>query len=881
MPNLSFVVDRKLGAVRLDRLLDVRHQLREEGTVEQETAVTEDRPVLTSKQTLEPNKLYPSSGNKAVQYYLPKYRVAVDEEQRPAVELRHIDSQAEEVGRLTLTLTWDPPSADQRFELRTIDHIVNLSLQYRIPVDTDSSDAPPSSDQGWEQSIPLQPAQQLGGQLARSTTVFTDVAQFNAVYQAMSNPQSGTTLEIHITAKAGVQTWRQVVVGRMTERDQARTMRKRNALFTNMIRKENLTTLKRDSRTSGRGRVNLKAQPTQPTATPTTPRRATAQPAAVRGIATPAISRAALLSARSRTTARTPRAATSATARSVARATPSVTARSATRATPSATAKPASKPKLDTDAIFSALAATAVSQILKPTGASTATDTGATATVPAVAAADPLKATLFNTAATLLRVNTPVLAEAVADSDLKIAGKKAVPMQVALDSSKQPAVIDTDLEYETNLAFVFDPGDPANQNVFAVEGFDHGGIHLLLPMTLTAPDGKTHTAYQDNLMPDVVHLAPSEFRLMREETAPYLPAISFLASEFSTTEDDQNAEVMFRVAAVYRLEPWLDPELVELARAQLARQGHVARFMTGVPRGQAKLSLKLKFLNDEQNRTEATVDPASGITDTLDLDHDTFTKLWREGFAQSNAQIRGEVEYQLFDGSTTKVDVSLSLWETSDELFDVMFMGPDTQPGRYKVRIRNRIESPVEIVQLPGEAVAEGVVAHAVDAGSVLNQVLQPQETKEIVYEVNPPATPVTTIEPMVMGEVKPDLNALLKLLIVTPGYSALGFSLTVQAAEGTFQPAPSGGEAITELLVEFDDGTKANLSADTPQVEVSLVGRLIDQILGSADDQQRYFYRVTNIHASGEGARTAWNEGHGTEPLKVGTANGQMDLDF
>jgi hypothetical protein len=145
---------------------------------------------------------------------------------------------------------------------------------------------------------------------------------------------------------------------------------------------------------------------------------------------------------------------------------------------------------------------------------------------------------------------------------------------------------------------------------------------------------------------------------------------------------------------------------------------------------------------------------------------------------------------------------------------------------------------------------------------------------------VQPADTAITSLAPTIVGRVEPDLPVLLKELMVTPGYSSLSFSLTVRAAEGVFGSPTAGSEPLTGLLVEFDDGTQVTLTAEDPETEVTLIGRLIGQILGTADDQQKYLYRVTNVYASGEGERTKWEDGQGTGDLEVVAAGGGQ-LDF
>ena len=67
------------------------------------------------------------------------------------------------------------------------------------------------------------------------------------------------------------------------------------------------------------------------------------------------------------------------------------------------------------------------------------------------------------------------------------------------------------------------------------------------------------------------------------------------------------------------------------------------------------------------------------------------------------------------------------------------------------------------------------------------------------------------------------------------------------------------------------------NLKISAALVAVFVLGLAL--FLGTGDDSQRYFYRVTNLHASGEGARTSWLEGHGPTPLQVGTATVKLDF--
>ncbi len=828
----SFVVDRKLGAVPVEKLLDVRAQIRIVGTVDTPITDALDRPVLAGGQDLQPNEFYPAEKNPSLQFYLPLYQIALDAQGQPQVELRYKAGDANEVGRLTLTLAWTPPAGRPGMhsmvfrESRVIDHVASLSLRYRVGMEGVSGAA---AEGAREQTVPLQPLQQLGNQLARSTTIFTDKALFDTVYQAMGGERRSATLDIQLAARVGVRTWKQVIIGRPGITDQAKVLERRDVLFTEMVQKESLATMQRDAAT-GNARVKIVAPPPDEQASLDMARTAVARPEMVRMMAQPA-------------------------------GTPILRERTAV-------------PR----AAMMARPVTA----LRPAG------TMAVDPAVSVVRSEPVEVASRISNDTLVRINAPALSEAVADSDLQIAGRKAVPVQVALDSTRRPAVLDTTLENRQSLPFAFDPA--VNQSVFAVQGFEPGGIHLLLPLLLQSPEdpSKTYTVYQDNLMRDVVHVTPTEFRMERDPTPTYLPALNFVASQFSTTDKDNDgiADLMLRVTAIYRLEPWLDPDVLELARVELAKQGLVARFMTTVSQD-AKLSLDLDLLGTEQQRNAAKIDPDTGITDTLDLDENTFLRLWRERLANPTGAITGLVTFRLFDGSMAPVRVRLSLWETSAQLFDVSFAGPvPEQPGRYRVRVRNRVESPVWIAALPGDLLAGGAAARPVDPQASTGQLLKPQETREIEYSVEPAATPVVDFTPTVIGRPEPDVAALLKKLLLTGGGGPLGFPLTVKAAQGTFGQAAGPDGPLTGLLVEFDDGTRVTLTPDVPQQDVTLIGRLIAHIQGKADESQRYFYRVTDLYANGDGARTNWQEGQGTATsggqdaatLEVGSASARLD---
>ena len=839
MDQLSYVVDSSLGAVPLNKMNFMRAQVRKGKPIGSSNSIASDRPVLTGTQQLQPNVLYESSNNPNVRYYLPLYRIS-SSNGKPEVELRYSGGEEDgDVGRLTLTLTWDPPAAPPGIQLRAIDHLANLELRSLIPVEDNPNAARTDA-------IPLQPLRQevgnnLAGIRAKSVTIFPEKSQFDAVYQAMRDVKRAAVLHITITARVAVKTWQQVMVGGMANNEQqAHALERRGALVTRTLNKATLATLKVPTGAKSQAPVQLKsAKPDEQIrvqavqAMMVRPGKAMqpGKPAAVQ---------------------------------------PKKIETLGAQGTPSAMS-PAPQKMMVSPATMR-MAAPAMREGRMVAGV-TAVHSG---TIKRASVVAPIPSS-----ETLSMVNEPQLATAVSVSDLKINNRKAIPIQIALGFRGEPALVDTELESQQDCQFSFDPAASQIQGVFATQGFDSGGIHVLLRLVLSDENGRPFIVYQDNLMREVVHIAPDEFRLVRDRQPPFLPDLTLLPADFTTSEREGEAEVLFKVAMNYRLEPWMSPKKIELARKELLRQKLDARFTPILPR-EAKLTLEGDLLKEVSKRDMASVEPTTGITDTLVLDSSVFTNIWRTHLAQPGVGIRGQVSYHLFDGSTAASDVSISFWETSSDVFDIDPLGPvEGKPGVYRVRVRNRIESPVTIEELPVEAaLADGVVAKIINASSLINKKLEPQEVVDIEYQVTPAEANVGTILPEIYGSVEPNLRELLKVLMLNRGYSSMGFTVPVKAMDGVFTaPRGAGEEPLTGLVVEFDDGAKVKLTPTAPEMKASLVGQLTAQLLGEQDDQHRYFYRVTNLHPSGEGARTGWKEGQGEGLLSVGTVVASLDI--
>jgi len=917
------LVDAKLHAVDVSQLLVHRNRLKLAGTKGGQTAPDREveLPLLKEAQTLKPGATYPSTNHPGRTYYLPKYELAETDGGHPRVALRYTGGadDADYVGELHIHATWDHPGR-RGADVRAMDHTADLYFVYRVPVGQGGG-----ADSGVEERIALQPLTPSGEREALSVTRFHDRERFNAVYQAMRSEDRAARLEIHQTAEVGIRSWRQVVLAPDRVALQADALVRKRALVTNMLDASTLAKIRSAGAPAATRRVNIDAAAAaresldarrailrsgvmSGATTRIRPAGLAAAPA-VRpqtggggeGEAAPAFATvmtsparfarlAPIRAAEPRPTveARRPsdaRPAAAARVRpGVVRARPAHI-RSAVAADTTVRVRPGGTARVRVREPGSATASTVASRVAA---------TRVTTAQPAVAATlDPaLVARTMHTRMNpeiLRRAHAPGLAKALARSDWALGGKKVVPGRAALDEDGEPAVVEVERRCETAIPFHFDasrfPG------IFVTEGWEAGAPHMLLPLAVTFPDGSSKTVYQDSLMPDVFHVPPAEFRLVRDEHAPFLPSIQFVpADAISLEEGDaeagEKAEVMFRMIVTYRIEPWLDVELLEQARDQLAAHADgEPRFASTVPRDARLVLDGLDELPEgERERTEAEVDWDNGITDYFELDNQAFTQLWSHrllgGVSDSVIPgVVGHVEFRMVDGTQGRSDVRLTLQNESDDVVDVVLDGPvEGQEGRYRVGIRNRIESPVVLAALPGERMESGVTVRPVSAAGLVGRELAPGEHVELEYDVAPADAEVFELHPPVVARVKPDPAALLRLLLSRPGFDSMGFTVPVRAAEGTFD-ATGGGEPLVGLVVEFDGGEAVELSPERPEVEAHLLGRLADQLLGEADDQERFFYRVVNVHPSGEGARTGWQEGQGTSTLEVGVAI--VDLPF
>jgi len=445
--------------------------------------------------------------------------------------------------------------------------------------------------------------------------------------------------------------------------------------------------------------------------------------------------------------------------------------------------------------------------------------------------------------------------------------KPVIPERMLMEADGTPALIKVRVEADQELAPFYFVKD-TNAYMFDLGDFSPSTNHILIPQSIQS-DGLSGTFYEDSAFRNRFYYQPTEFRLSRLPRYPYLPDL--VMAFFDPIGQDQNGTptIDFRVELAYRALPYIDPQLLDAARSQLVDPAGPFPMFVALDPVKSDLSLTLPR-QGEMARTSAQVSFNEGIVDTVNLPFNEFAAVLSafEAQAGTGSGLQGTIHAHLFDGTNATVPLTLSLAKTAGPVFSRTFDGPvPGVQGQYRITLRNQIESKVHIDKFYGVRVTQGVLASPV--GATPGVVLNPGETLQLTYQVQPANASISDIEPILSVSIEPNLSMLLPLLMVNQGYTSFTFTVNVSTDPHVFDPPSGGGELLTGLKVEFEFDTSVTLTPTKPTMDAVLRMPLLAVILKSSD-AKKYRYRVTNISASGEGARTNWIAGEGEGKLPV-----------
>jgi hypothetical protein len=442
----------------------------------------------------------------------------------------------------------------------------------------------------------------------------------------------------------------------------------------------------------------------------------------------------------------------------------------------------------------------------------------------------------------------------LAESDLKVSAtgavRSAIPTQALLNERGEPALLEVAIEgvqwirplffsIETN-AYMFD----------IPEDMRPTKNHILLEVDILSDDGRiVGTMYQDSAFRDQVYCEPQEFRLPRQDSYPYLPALRLTFLDLLTQEnsaDPNLASHQYRVRISYQLSPYIDPGILQLARQQAPVPN--ARFTALVPLS-STLTVRIPNENGgelvEIPRTGSEVDFEQGILDEIEVTGTQFERLQ----LVSGGGLEGAVNAKLLGNQDAQIPVKLSLTQNAGQVFNAQYQS-DLGGGKHRVSITNRIENPVAVDQLYRVSLGNGAMARPLSSPGFL---VNPGETAALDYQVTPATAEVSDLRPLLSSTiVLTNLKDLWKKLITNTGYVSGTFQIDVSTDPLYFEPLGDGSPQLIGLEVAFGDGAKVTLTKDQSKVEkLNLRIPFLYTLIGDPE-ALNYEYWVTNLYDNG-----------------------------
>lgn len=827
---------------------------------------SQDGPPLpiTPDGQIVPGVLYPSSSDPQTRCYLPSYALNMADG-RYTTSLKWRDKDADPNGPLaflTLDVIGQVPVAQSGITVLAIPHQALARIAYQMPVQ--GGDARPAM---WIEVGPLTRPHhhcgyhhRYGWGVLRAVLPISDKRDFDRLYQVMTDTGFNARLEIHCFSDALRRTWRQVVIGRPDLDTQKLVLNQKQVLFTNLLPSKvlqqpmavaasnaNNRTVKLDQPPQKRIGLNEALQLTNADLMELA--RKAADPQATKGPAEIHIS-AELDSLRRLS----PKLSDLTTGERTLTVVPPV-------------AHPVASPM--STSLHSISTATRIAVSPAPT---------ATPAAPALTTISTHVLNEILLQPTLMHAFSRPISESLADSDIHTTvsnlSSKAVPLSAYIDSHGSPALIRISVETPEAIA-PFSFAVDTNAYMFDIpDDMRPGSNHILIRMEVRDGSGQVRGVFfQDSAFTNQFYYQPQEFRLPRLSSPPFLPDLRIvffdLVAQTEAGGGDQ-AVLNYKVQLAYRATPYIDPVLLDLVQQQVPEVQ--ARFNALAPEN---TTFSLRLPADESGgaltdvpRPGVEVRFDQGIVDQIELSRTEFERIFAFFQSPSGVGLDGEVEAALLGSLTTRVPVHLSLKEFAGSVLSHTYLGP-VDGGLHRVRLVNPIESPVTINALYRVTLGNGVFAFP---QSAVGAVLPPGSQFDLDYRLEPASASVADISPALSVSIDVDPLRLWPQLFINQGYTSETFMVTPSTLPDFFGVVPpSGGEPLTSILVEFDEGTNVTLTAARLQAEVYLRIPLLPRLLGDAQ-AKKFRYRVTNLHGADAhpGDKSDWANGEGEGSLTI-----------
>ena len=369
--------------------------------------------------------------------------------------------------------------------------------------------------------------------------------------------------------------------------------------------------------------------------------------------------------------------------------------------------------------------------------------------------------------------------------------------------------------------------------------------------------GRFHTYLQDASRPSLVYFLADSFKLARRREEPYTP---FATVRVKSRPDAAGADVVFD----YVIAPFTDPNRLELARAELLGNPH---FGAETIDFQPFVTSDVRYFVDRPSETGAVREerPGAGLVlqgflkDTLAMTLGDFRLLFDAMHKRTASLFLGRVEVDVPEQDTEIIPFEARLDDLAGELFSYEAAAdPDTG---IDVILTNQIESPLSVQTLDATLLhGASQIPVLVQGPDVPRDSLLPGESIQVKVM---PGSPMPA---GIMPQLSFDLSGVSVLLDVEQAWNAIldrstldyFRTVTVKAIPTYFDTV--GGredEHIVSILIEFEGGGTAELSADSLEARVR-VDHPIDDVILDRPVATAYRYTVTVIRASGRQDRDA-----------------------
>jgi hypothetical protein len=362
--------------------------------------------------------------------------------------------------------------------------------------------------------------------------------------------------------------------------------------------------------------------------------------------------------------------------------------------------------------------------------------------------------------------------------------------------------------------------------------------------------GRFHTYLQDASRPSLVYSFADQFKIARRRDAPFTP---FITVRVVSRSDASDTDVVFD----YVVAPYTDAKRLENAAAQLAAD---PRFGATQVDFQPFLTSDVRYFIDRpsssgavrEQRADAPIVLQGALKDTLNMSLTDFRLLFDAMHRRTASLFVGRVEVDVPNADTEIIPFEARMDDLEGELFS--YEASAVSDGTIKVTVRNEIESPLSIQTLDTSITRGGQrVRGFINSSSLPRDRLLPGDTLELTVT---PETPLDgTAPPEVTFDLSgvsviPDPEAVLDSIL---DRSVLEFFRIVKPrAIGTLF-APIAGredENILNILIDFEGGGTADLSATALEASVRIDYSIDDVVLGRSVSSI-YRYTVTVVRAN------------------------------